>query len=205
MATTQASGPEPGLADDEAGFKRGRGSMLVGLLLAAALALVGLWRLLSGGDDARVYGELGRKINGLSQGNFDQFWACAFAGKNLHDVKTNADLITQLDGRAAEGGARYGVYLRDKCLGKLREIEPTLDTLIIPEDLRQNVDALKAATSKLRSGMSAFATYLDTPGHDYDAESAKVYFDSIARGWFDFRTAHNAINKTLKARLEHDQ
>jgi len=203
MASTQnASGREPVLAEDEAGFKRGRSSMLWGLVLAGLFALAGLWHLLSGGDEGRVYGELGRKINGVRLAHFDQFLDCALAGKNLHDLKTNTDLMVQLDGRAATGGRSYALHLRDRCLGKLTEIEPALDNLIIPDDLKQDVEKLKAATSKLRSGASAFISYLDNPELKYDSESAQVYLEHIARGWFDFRQAQVAINKTLKAKLE---
>jgi hypothetical protein len=207
MATTQnAGGPDAAvLAEDEAGFKRGRGSMLWGLLLASALVLAGIWHLLSGGDETRVYGELGRKINGLRQAHFDQFWDCALAGKNLRDLKTNTELMEQLDGRAAHGGRAYGLHLREDCVGKLSDIEPTLDSLIIPNDLKADVEKLKAATGKLRSGSSAFISYLDNPELKYDSESAKIYLEHIARGWFDFRQAQVAINKTLKSKLEHGE
>jgi hypothetical protein len=203
MATTQnAGGPDPVLAEDEAGFKRGRSSMLWGLSLAGLVALAGLWHLLSGGDETRVYGELGRKINGLRLTHFDQFWDCALTGKNLRDLKTNTDLMSELDGRAASGGRAYAVHLRDQCVGELTEIEPTLDSLIIPDDLKPDVEKLKVATGKLRSGSSAFISYLDNPELKYDSESARIYLEHIARGWFDFRQAQVAINKTLKSKLE---
>jgi hypothetical protein len=190
------------VAEDEAAFKRGRGPMLVGLLLAAALAALGLWQILSVGDDARVYGELGRKINGLRQSQFDEFWGCALDGTDLHELKSNTDLIAQLAERAADGGNSYAHYLRDECAGKLGEINQALDALIIPDDLKSDVESLKEATSLLRNSLRAFITILDDPLHDYDPVLAKPRLDSIARGWFDFQTAHAAINKTLKAKLE---
>jgi hypothetical protein len=189
-------------AEDEAGFKRGRGSMLLGLLLAGALGLGGVWRLLSGGDDARVYGELGRKINGLRQAHFDQFWTCALSGQDLHDLNSNTELMSQLDGRAAQGGKAYAVHLRDACLGSLNEIEPTLESLIIPDDLKPDIEALKTATGKLRSSCSAFVSYLDSP-QTYDSQSAKPHLEAIARAWFDYRQSQAALNKTVRSRLDH--
>jgi hypothetical protein len=200
MATAQQeAGP---VAEDEAGFKRGRGTMLWALLLAAVVGLFGVWHLLSGGDDERVYGELGRKINGLRQAHFDQFWACALSGQNLHDLNSNTELMSQLDGRAAQGGKTYAVYLRDECLGKLTEIEPTLESLIIPDDLKPDVEALKTATGQLRSSCSAFVSYLDSP-NPYDSDSAKPHLQAIAKAWFDYRQSQAALNKTLKSRLDH--
>jgi hypothetical protein len=206
MATSRnADGSRTQLAEDEAGFKRGRGWTLLGLSLAVALGLTGLWHLLSGGDDARVYGELGRKINGVRSAHFDPFWACALSGQNLHDLKNNADLTDQLDARATHDGAAYALYLRDRCADKLRPIEPALDELIIPEPLAADVTALKSATGELRSAVRAFIALLDDQAHPYDSATAKPIRDEVARGWFDFQMAHAALNKTLRAKLEKPQ
>ena len=198
----QIPGGVGSMADDEAALKRGKGGMIAVLVVLGLGFLGGLFALMSGGDEARVYGELGRKINGLRGAHFDQFWGCALPSANLKDIKSNADLISQLDGRAAESGRAYGLHLHDKCMPKLEEIEPQLDTLIVPADMKVDVDGMKSATSKLRGSLSALVSYLDNPELKYDSDSARVYFDNIARGWFEFRQAHAAVNKTLKAKLE---
>jgi hypothetical protein len=198
----QIPGGVGSMADDEAALKRGKGGMIAALIVIGLVVIGGLLALMGGGDQARVYGDLGRKINGLRQASFDQFWGCALPNAVLKDIKSNTELISQLDGRAAEGKAAYAVHLRDKCLPKLDDIEPQLDTLIVPADLKTDVDGMKAASSKLRGSLSALISYLDNPELKYDTDSARVYFDNIARGWFEFRQAHGAVNKTLKAKLE---
>ena len=201
-STQQAGGPEPALAEDEAGFKRGRSGMLWGLSLACAILLAGLWQLLSGDDQARVYGEIGRKINGLRQAHFDQFWACALSGKNLQDLKSNTDVIGQLDGRAAQSGRAYAAHLRTDCAPKLTEIEPQLDSLIAPEDMKSGIEDLKAATSKLRSSTSAFISFLDVPEQPYETDKATPLLTDIARAWYDYRNTQATLNKTLKSKLQ---
>jgi len=190
------------LAEEEAALRRGPGGLVAGLLGLLVVVGAGLWFLVGDGDDVRVYGELGKQINGLKQANFDQFWGCALEGANLRDIKNNTELASQLTGRARERGQAYGLHLRDKCARKLTEIEPTLDTLIMPEDMKSDVVKLKAATSKLRSGTGAFISWLDNPEFRFDDTTAREYIDQIARAWFDFRQAHADLNKTLKARLE---
>lgn len=188
-------------SDDEAALQRGKTGMLVTVGLLALAALSGSWMLLSGGDEARVYGEIGKKINGLRQAHFDQFWGCALPTANLKDITTNTQLMSQIDGRAVDGGTAYGLHVRDKCLIKLRDIEPGLDTLIIPADLKPEVEHMKDATSKLRGSWSALISYLDNPELHYDSATAKVYIEHIARAWFDFKQAHAKVNKVLKERL----
>jgi hypothetical protein len=189
-------------AEDEAALKKGKGGVVGAVAVIVVLLGAGLWLLMGGNDEARVYGELGKQLNGLKQAHFDQFWGCALPSTNLATIKTNTDLAAQLDGRASERGQQYGAHLRDKCAGKLTEIEPTLDTLIVPDDLKEPVAGMKQATSKLRSGVSGFISYLDDAELKYDAVAANVYIESITRGWFDFRKSHAELNKVLKSRLD---
>lgn len=189
-------------ADDEAALKRGKGGVFGVLAVIVVAGIAVLWFVVGKDDQARVYGELGKQLNGLKQAHFDQFWGCALSGANLASIKTNTDLETQLDGRASERGQNYALYLRDKCASKLTDIEPTLDTLIVPDDLKQPVAEMKAATSKLRAGVGGLISYLDTPELHYDRAAADVYLQNITRGWFDFRNAHADLNKVLKSRLE---
>ena len=194
--------PEPStLADDEAALQRGKSGPLIALAVIGVAFVAGAFVLLTGGDEARVYGALGRQINGMRQEHFDQFWGCAFPGANLKDIKSNAELATQLDGRASSSPAAYALHLRDKCAPKLAEIESKLDALIIPIELKPDVDALKDASGKLRGSVSAYVSYLDTPELKYDADSAKVYIAAISRAWYDFRREHAAINQLLKKKL----
>jgi hypothetical protein len=203
MATSQnKAGLAGSFADDEAALKRGKGGVFGALAVIVALGAAGLWFFIGKDDDTRVYAELGRQLNGLKQAHFDLFWGCALSGANLASIKTNTDLATQLDGRASERGQNYAIHLRDKCQGKLAEIEPTLDTLIVPEDLKGPVNEMKASTSKLRAGVGGLISYLDTPELHYDAAAADVYIQNITRGWFEFRKAHVELNAVLKSRLE---
>jgi hypothetical protein len=189
-------------ADDEAALKRGKGGVFGVLAVIFVLGAVGLWFLVGNDDNVRVYGELGRQLNGLKQAHFDQFWGCALSGANLASVKTNTDLESQLAGRARERGQNYAIYLRDKCAAKLTDIEPTLDTLIVPEDLKAPVNDMKASTSKLRAAIGGLISYLDNPELHYDDAAANIYLQKVTRGWFEFRKAHADLNKVLKSRLE---
>ena len=190
------------IADEGAAMRGGKGGMLVALG-ALGLALIGGMVLLMGGDDERrVYAEVGKKINGLRQANFDQFWGCALQGTNLANIRSNADLAFELNGRAEKGGQPYGQHLRDKCMPELEEIQPQLDTLIVPQDMVADTEALGEATGELRSGTSAFASYLDDPELEYDGAKAEGHIKKIAKAWYDFKRAHGALNKTLKAHLQ---
>jgi len=204
VSTVKTTTPESTVtgAEDEAAFKSGRGFMLAGSVGAGVLALAGLWLLLSHGDQARVYGELGRRINGVRQAQFDEFWSCALRGRDPRELHNNTELTSELDESAADGGSEYAAYLRENCAGMLADIKPALDQLIVPDDLKADVDTLKSATHDLERNLSSFIGCLSA-AQPCDHSAAKPSLDGIARGWFDFQTAHASINRTLKAKLEN--
>jgi hypothetical protein len=189
------------LADEEAAMRKGKAGQLV-LLGGFALALLGGLMFLMGGDDeARVYGDLGKKINGLKQAHFDQFWGCALQGEDLRDVRSNSDLEAQLDARGAERGQAYGVHLREECMPKVADLSPELDTLIAPADLAPHVEAMSDANGRMRSAVSAFIAYLDDPELEYDEAQADEFIGQIARGWYDFKKAYGAANDAVREKV----
>ena len=190
------------LSDDEAAMRKGRAGSLVAMIALGVAAVGGLLFLMGSGDEARVYGEIGRKVNGLERAHFEQFWGCALQGENLADVRSNSDVATKVGGRGMERGRKYGLHVRETCLPKLNDINPQLDTLIVPADLKANVAALKKATSDMRSAWSQYIAYLDNPELEYSEDEARPHVSAIARGWYDFKKAHAAINKAIKGKLE---
>jgi hypothetical protein len=158
--------------------------------------------LVGGDDEARVYRDLGKAINGLRQSAFDQFWGCALQGEDLRDVHNNTELIAKLDGRGRERGRAYAIHLREACLPLLEPIGPKLDTLIAPPDVSASIQALKDANSKLRSAASGFISYLDDPELDYDEATARPHLDAIARGWYDYKKASSTVNDLIREKIK---
>lgn len=190
------------LADEEAAMHRGRAGSLIVMGAFGVALLVGLALLIGGDDEARVYGEIGKKVNGLDEANFDQFWACALQGENVNDIKSNSELSTHIDVRGRERGRSYGLHVRDKCLPKLEDIGPQLDTLIAPEDLQADIKALRDANNDLRSAWSGLVSYLDDPELEYDSEASKSHIAAIAKHWYAFKKAHGQVNKTIKSKVK---
>ena len=85
---------------------------------------------------------------------------------------------------------------------KLETVSPQLETLIVPQDLQADVNALKEANSQLRGAWSGFVGYLDDPDLTYEAPKAQRHLQQIARAWYDFKKAHAAANKTIGAKLK---
>lgn len=184
-------------------FKRDRRLMLLGLIGALALGAAGLWQLLSHDDEARVYGELGRKINGVRQLCFDAFWKCALEGVDARAVRTNTDLTQWSRTLTEEVGAQdYAAHLRYDCESKLAPITGTLDQLIVPPDLKVEVSNLQNAGKQLQQHVADWIGCLEQGDTTCDASAAEPHLDAIARSWFDFQHAHAAINRTLRLRLE---
>jgi len=190
-------------AEDEAAMQGGKGGMQAGIAVAV-VAVIGLVALVLGAEDeSRVYGDLGKKINGIKMAKFDKFWGCALQGVNLKDIKSNGDVATQVGGRASERGASYAVHVREKCLPMLEDVKPELDVLIVEDpDLAADVAGMGTATGDLRSGWSGFIAYLDDPELEYDEARAKDHIKKISRAWYDFKQAHRKANEKLKVKLD---
>jgi hypothetical protein len=202
MAESHEPLSEIALADAESAMHKGRAGSLVAMIGLGLAVVVGLVLLVGGEDEARVYGELGKSVNGLERETFDQFWGCALQGENVADLKTSTDLRTKVDGRGMERGRNYGQHVRTKCLPMLEDIGPRLDTLIAPDDLVTTITAMKKANNDLRGAFSDYVAYLDDPDLKYDQVAAKPRVTAIARGWYEFRKAHAEFNKAIKAKLQ---
>lgn len=190
------------LSDAEAAMHKGRGGMIAAAVVAVLGVVGGVVFLMGGDDERRVYSELGKTINGVRSGAFDQFWACLLQGENLRDLKSNEDVVSKVERRAAGASARYAKQMRDECMPKLEGVEPKLSVLILPPDLKPAVAELTTAVGDLRSATSNFVSYLDQPELDYDEEESREKIQKMARGWYDFRKAHADANKVLKEHLE---
>jgi len=190
------------LAETEEAMHKGRAGSLVAMAAFVLAVLAGLFFLVGGQDQARVYGDIGKRINGVKHSHFDQFWGCALEGANVNDVKSNAELAAQVEARGSQRGRAYGVHVREQCMPKLVEVGPQLDTLIVPDDLKAEVDLLKRANAQLRSAFSAYVAYLDDPELKYDEDRAQPLLQEIAKAWYDFKKAHAEVNKLIKAKLQ---
>lgn len=184
------------------GFRRGRGRTLFAMFAAAATAVFGLWLWLSYDDEARVYGELGRKLNGMRQTQFDMFWQCVLEDVDLSSLRSNTELLHWLRISVDDGGAEYGAHLREMCVGTLDAMESSLDSLIAPADLERDIATLKAATSTMQRQFRALTACLAKGKQACSADDVEPELQAIARGWFDFQTAHASVNETIRSRLE---
>jgi hypothetical protein len=189
------------LAQVGAGFRSGRG-VLWGLTAAAAGVLMGMWFWLSHNDEARVYGELGRKLNGVRQVEFDAFWQCVLEDVDVSTLRSNTDLLHWLRSSVEAGGPEYAVHLRDDCMLTLGAIPARLNQLIAPSDLKDDIAAMQTATALLQRDFRAVISCVGKGRDICPLGAMQPQLQGITRGWFDFQTAHAAVNKTIRSRLE---
>lgn len=191
----------PSLEEEEKAMRKGKGRMLAGMILAVVAAVAALGLYLASGDD-ETYSEFGRNVNGLHQARFNKFWDCSFQGFPMAKVKNDQDLREQIHKRASVGKARFGRLVRDDCLPELAELEPGLTALIPPEEFAEQVRELSDSVGSLRSGWSDFIAHLDGLGDQpYDEGAASEQVGRIAKGWYDYRRTHGALNAKLREKL----
>lgn len=179
-------------------MRGGRGGLVAAGVVAVLIVVAAVVALVMG-DDNSAYETLGRNVNGAKGELFDGFWHCTF-GRDI-DISSNEQLMQELEDRANRGGKRFGENVRERCIPKLTDLEPRLDVLIPPDDMRPALNDLLQATRDLRGAWSDYLAYLDGLEGPYDEEEAHDRVVRIARGWFDFKHAHRALNDALREHL----
>lgn len=185
------------LEEDEKALKKGNTWVLVAATLAGLAAVAGLVVLLAQEDPAEPYRAVGRQVNGMKTDNFDGFWVCALPNEPLGNLGSDQDLRDAINERARARPRAYAQHVRQRCMVKLNEHETPLTAVIPPDDMREQLTALGAALEDLKSAWAAYLEHLEHV-ETYDAEAAAPQLSRIARGWYDYKVAHGAINDTIR-------
>lgn len=169
--------------------------------LGAALA-AGLLVLMAGGDEQRVFRELGKRVNGATQVSFDAYFECVLAGDEPSRLRNNTELSAVLVARAVEIGPRWVGHLREACLPLLQDAEEPLRILISPAELKADIGSMVAALEVLRTESTAFVVYLESSQNGYEEDVLRNHARRISRPWYEFRAARARANQTIKFKLE---
>jgi hypothetical protein len=191
----------PTLEEEEKAMRSGRGRMIAAMALAVIAAIAGLVFFVSSQQPSE-YGQLGRQLNGMRTDHFDAFWACALPRVDLRDLRNDQQLRDEIADRAATPRP-YAQHVRTECMVRLDEHLPPLAALIVPADLEAGATQLRTAIETLRTAWARFLDHLDhIEAFDRDDAETSALLTAIARGWFDYRVAHNALNDTIRSHLD---
>lgn len=187
--------------EDAKAFNKGKGRLLFAMLGLLLVAVLGFgWYLVQ--DQPNPYGELGKQVNGLRGQYFDGFWTCALPGKRLVDLKSDADLRSELHMRATARG-RYAEHLSSKCRPFTSELMVRLRALLPPQDAQPFVKQMLSALGKMDEGARDYAQHLQELEGAYVDEAAEPSQSGLVRGWYEFRKAHAGLNQLVRDQLQH--
>jgi len=189
-----------GALEDAKAFNKGKGRLLFAMLGCLLLAVLAFgWYLVQ--DQPNPYSELGKQVNGLRGQYFDGFWTCALPGKRLVELKSDADVRTELHMRA-EARGRYGDHLVNKCRPLTIELMVRLRALIPPPEAQPFVKEMLAALTKMDEGTRSYAQHLQDLEGAYDDAAGESAQSGLVRGWYEFRKAHGGLNKLVRDQLQ---
>jgi len=190
------------LEDEEKAMRKGKGRMMVGMIVAVLLAIGAIVLVMISGGQDEAYSNWGRHINGVRLAHFDAFWGCTLQGANLADIRDNTELLRQIDVRATQGGARYATHVQETCMPKLAGLEARLDLKAPPDDMVTDVREIKDAAAALRSNWSDLVSQLARRSEDtFDEAAARTSVNNIAKAWYDYRRIHSRMNSKVREHL----
>jgi hypothetical protein len=193
--------PGPSLEEEERAMRSGRGRMIAAMVIAVLAAGGGFaWYLTTSGPNE--YGQIGRQINGMKSEHFDAFWACALPGQDVRDIANDQQLRAEIVERARQSPSRYAQMIRETCMDMLDDHVPLLDALLPPEDIRAQIEGLRAALTSLRTAWAAWVDHLSSLEGAFDEEVEREALTGIARAWFDYKVAHRALNDLIRTHTE---
>jgi len=180
--------PQPGgamsLADEERALHKGRGRMVFGIAVFAAVAIgAAAWFVVtsSAGEDVRQ--TLGG-VNRLNRDHYKAFWGCALQSPMERFSKAE-DLITKVSKMATGREKRYAQYIRGKCMPNLQPYRANLDALPPPAaDLQAEVQEVGQRIEQVRTSWNDFVAYLES--EQIDPETTPERVQLVAKGWYDY-------------------
>lgn len=195
---------QPSLADEEKAIGGGGGTgTMVAAVIVFGLLAVGIAVFLMRGSGESEYSSIGRAVNGMRQGNFDQFWSCALPREDIRSISGNAQMQAAVLQRARSSPSGYAHIVRTQCLHFLDEQTPLLAQLIVPADMNESVGGLRTALQGQIDAWNAYLTYLEHLGGPYDAEDEEGtrLLTAVVRGWYDYRIAIQAVNTDVSSHV----
>ncbi len=191
---------QPSLEEEEKALRSGRGRMALAMVVAVLAAIGGIaWFV--GSQQPSEYSQIGRQINRLRAEHFDAFYGCALPRADLRDIRNDQQLRAAIAERAARPRA-YAEHIRAECIVRFEEHVSPLSTLIVPEELTAPVGQLQSALDAQRAAWTRFIGFLETAEGAFDTEAADEHLSAIARGWYDYKVAHGAINDIVRTHID---
>lgn len=205
LGPVQIGGDKPtSLADDEKaiGGGGGTGTMIAAIVVFGLLAVGGVVLFMRSGGESE-YSQLGRQINGMRSEHFDSFWSCALPREDIRDLHTADDVISNVNDRARSSPHAYAQLVRSQCMTHLDEHAAPLTALIVPADLQPSVEQLRTALNAETAAWTAYLAYLDQLPGGYDGEDPEAtrLVTAVARGWYDYKVAHGAVNEVIRGHV----
>lgn len=191
---------QPSLEEEEKALRSGRGRMVLAMVVAA-LAAIGAIAWFVGSQQPSEFSQVGRQINRLRAEHFDAFYGCVLPRADLRDIRNDQQLRNAIAERASRPRA-YAEHIRGECLVRLDEHGAPLAALIVPDELREPVSQLQSALEAQQAAWTRFISFLEESEGAFESEAADEHLSAIARGWYDYKVAHRAINDIVRARLE---
>jgi hypothetical protein len=190
----------PSLDEEEKALRKGRGRMVLAMAMAVLAAIGGIaWFV--GSQQPSEFSQIGRQINRLRSEHFDAFYGCVLPRADLRDIRNDRQLRSAIAERATNPRA-YAEHIRGECMVRLEEHGSPLSALIVPAELTAPVGQLQSALDAQRAAWTRFIAFLEQTDGAFDSEAADEYLSAIARGWFDYKIAHGAINDIVRAQID---
>ncbi len=198
---------QPSLADEEKAIGGGGGSwtMIAAIFVFGVLA-VGIGVFVLRGNGESEYSAIGRSVNGIRQTNFDHFWSCVLPREDIRSLTDNATVQAAVLQRASASPSAYSQLVRTQCLQFLSDQTPLLAQLIPPPDMTESIGQLRTAADAQLAAWNAYLTYLEHLGGPYvmdDPEAGRL-LTAVVRGWYDYRTAVQAVNHVVGEHVHAD-
>ena len=180
--------------DEVKRMNRGRGRQV--WIMTAVTALLGVAAVLvfKVMDVQQLRSDAYAAVRTADSDHAQKFLHCALPGSEAAQLTTSATMLSMIERTNQRLGARHAALV-GQCAAELDVLDDEVQRLRVPEDARDELEALRGAVTQTRGAWRDYQAFVEAS--PADSVNALPYMDKAAVAWATYAERRKGLEKAL--------